>query len=202
MLHKNIFGGYKNRMSPTPYSPSFYRTLLEQHISDEGILTHCVATQSKAIYIAQQVAQYLPVDISLVSAGALLHDIGRSETHDVTHGAVGGRILSEEGCPVTIIRVVERHVLGGFTANEASLIGLPNRSFLPVSLEERIVCVADKLGVYHWRGIDILSGWIPKIQERFSELRRRYGVVEPYLTSMQRVKEYATSIIRTISVND
>lgn len=181
---------------------SFYRTLLKHYVSDKGVLEHCIATQSKALYIAQKISQNLSVDISIVSAGALLHDIGRAKTHGITHGVVSGRILLKEGLPIEIIRVVERHVLGGFTASEAKLIGLPNRSFLPVTLEEKIVCVADKLGVYHWQGIDVLSDWIPKIEERFSKLKRKYGVSEPYLTSMRRVMEYTALLTRTISDTD
>ncbi len=131
----------------------------------------------------------------VVSAGALLHDIERTKTQDITHGVVGGLILLEEGCTLKVIRVVERHVLGGFTAREASLIGLPSRSFLPETWEEKIVCVADKLGLYHWDGIDALSQWVPKVQKRVSRLQQRYGEGEPYKASMQRVVQHTKSLI-------
>jgi uncharacterized protein len=100
-------------------------SLLEYHISDKHIIKHCKATQYKAVYIAQMVSTHLSIDTALVSIGALLHDIGRAQIHDVTHGLIGGQILLEEGYSNQLVRVVECHVLGGFTASEASLIGLP-----------------------------------------------------------------------------
>ncbi|MFX1473924.1 MAG: HDIG domain-containing metalloprotein [Promethearchaeota archaeon] len=106
---------------------------MKYHISDKQILKHCEATQYKAVYIAQMVSTCLSIDTALVSIGALLHDIGRAQVHDITHGVIGGQILLEEGYSNQVVRVVERHVLGGFTTSEASLIGLPHRSFLPVT---------------------------------------------------------------------
>lgn len=178
--------------------PKCYRNLLEHYVYDKRVLKHCLATQSKAVYIAEKISQYIEVDIALVSIGAFLHDIGRAQTHDVTHGMIGGLILHKEECSGEVIRVVERHVLGGFTALEAKLVGLPHRSFLPETWEEKIVCVADKLGLYHWGGINSLSQWIPKVRNRVSKLLNRYGEDEPYKASMQRVLQYTRSLIRKI----
>lgn len=173
--------------------------LLKHHISDKQVLKHCTATQYKAVYIAQMVSMHLPIDMALVGVGALLHDIGRAQVHDVTHGVIGGQILLKEGYSKQVIRVAERHVLGGFTAREASLIGLPRRSFLPVTWEEKIVCVADKLGRYFWGGIDVPLNWLSKVQKRCDRLRHRYGKDEPFQESMRRVEQYTRSLIQLVN---
>jgi uncharacterized protein (TIGR00295 family) len=87
----------------------------------------------------------LKVDLKLVEAGALLHDIGRSKTNAVDHGLVGGQIAEQEGLPEPVVRIIKRHVGGGITAEEAALFGWPQNVYVPLSLEEKIVSYADKL---------------------------------------------------------
>jgi uncharacterized protein len=172
------------------------RDLLRQYIEDVGIQQHCEATYRKAHQIAQILSVKITVDFELIGVGALLHDIGRARTHDVTHGFVGGQILELYDYSPAIVNIVERHVLGGFTAEEAVLVGLPERSFVPDSWEEKIVCVADKLGLYDWEGIDQPQSWLEMMENRFSELRRRYSITEPYQSSMERAKQFAIAMIR------
>jgi uncharacterized protein len=172
------------------------QALLGQYIEDDEIQKHCEATQRKALLIAQQLSMKVTVNFDLVKIGALLHDIGRARTHDVTHGFVGGQILELYDYSPAIVKIVERHVLGGFSADEAVLVGLPERSFVPETWEEKIVCVADKLGIYDWDGIGQPQNWLDKMEDRFLELRKRYEVREPYLSSMERAKHFAAAMIR------
>ena len=157
-----------------------------------------MATQRKALRIVSLVDDALHVDRNLVNVGALLHDIGRALVHDITHGFRGANILRQKGFPEQVALVVERHVLGGFTASEARRIGLPPRSFLPTSWEEKIVCVADKLGHFWWPGINDPTRWLSKVQERFSALRRMYGGGEPYETSMRRAEQYTMELVHLV----
>jgi uncharacterized protein len=85
------------------------------------------------------------VDQKLVEIGALLHDLGRSETHDVDHSAVGGKIARQLGLPEKIARIVERHIGAGIPKLEAEELGLPEGIYTPITLEEKIVTYADKL---------------------------------------------------------
>jgi uncharacterized protein len=85
------------------------------------------------------------VDLALVEAGALLHDMGRGVTHGVAHGAVGGELARGLGLPLAVVRIVERHVGAGIPAGEAAELGLPVGVYMPESLEEKVVCYADKL---------------------------------------------------------
>ena len=81
----------------------------------------------------------------LVEAGALLHDIGRSKTHGIKHGVKGAKIAKKLGLSENIIKIIERHIGAGLPAEEARKLGLPNRDFIPETLEEKIVCHSDNL---------------------------------------------------------
>lgn len=99
-----------------------------------------------ALRIANQlIFRGYEVDIRLVEAGALLHDIGRSRSHEVDHAVVGAGIARELGLPEELVLVIERHIGAGIPEDEARELGLPERSYVPVSLEEKIVSYADKL---------------------------------------------------------
>ena len=84
----------------------------------------------------------LPVDVQFVEEAAMLHDIGiyRCDAPGIhchgiepylRHGPIGGEILRAEGLP-RHARVAERH----------TGTGLPG--FEPETLEEQIICYADK----------------------------------------------------------
>ena len=85
------------------------------------------------------------MDMRLVEAGALLHDIGRSRTHDVDHAIVGAEIAREMGLPEELVNIIEVHIGAGIPADEAVELGLPERHYFPETLEEKIVAYADKL---------------------------------------------------------
>lgn len=85
------------------------------------------------------------IDVGLVQAGALLHDIGRSKTHTIRHATVGADLLRARGLPEPLVLCVERHTGGGIDREEARSLGLPERDYNPRSLEEKIVCHADNL---------------------------------------------------------
>jgi len=81
----------------------------------------------------------------LVEAGALLHDIGRSRTHDVDHAIVGAEIAREMGMPEELVNIIEAHIGAGIPADEAVELGLPEKHYFAETLEEKIVAYADKL---------------------------------------------------------
>ena len=87
----------------------------------------------------------LNVDIELVRVGALLHDIGRSRTHNVHHAIIGAKIARSLGLPKPVISIIERHVGGGISIREAERLGWPVKGYIPQTLEEKIVTYADKL---------------------------------------------------------
>lgn len=87
---------------------------------------------------------------------AMLHDIGIIRTDApgikcfgtepyICHGLIGGEILRQEGLPQHA-RVAERHTGTGLTKEmiEQQHLPLPNRDFTPETMEEQVVCYADK----------------------------------------------------------
>lgn len=96
----------------------------------------------------------IEVDMALVEAGALLHDLGRSKTHGIRHGVVGGRLAREKGLPAPVVNIIERHIGAGIPVEEAEGLGLPRGNYVPETAEEKIVTYADKL-VEGGREVDI-----------------------------------------------
>ena len=115
--------------------------LLKKCGCSEEVIKHCLAVRDVAVKIAKKAN----ADVKLVEAGALLHDIGRSITHDTPHVIKGGKIAKKLDLPEEIVRIIERHIGAGLPAKEAKKLGLPERDFLPETLEEKIVCHADSL---------------------------------------------------------
>ena len=86
----------------------------------------------------------------------MLHDIGILFTDApdigcygsrsyICHGYMGRELLEDEGLPGHAL-VCERHVCAGLSANDILKHGLPlpARDMLPLTLEEKIICYADK----------------------------------------------------------
>jgi len=119
--------------------------LLLKYKLPKNVVAHSKKVAKIAVEIARELKRNgFEVDLEFVERGALLHDIGRSATHGLEHGYFGGKILRKEGAGERIARVVERHVLGGISKEEAERMGLPARNFIPETVEEKIVCYADK----------------------------------------------------------
>ncbi len=107
---------------------------------------HCRAVADFAEEIAKACEKKgLRVNVELVRIGALLHDVGRTKTHNVDHAIVGAQIAQEWNLPDEVVSIIERHVGGGITEGEARKLGWPVKSYIPESIEERIVAYADKL---------------------------------------------------------
>ena len=116
---------------------------------------HGEQVTDKALAAAGTVAHLRP-DLDFIRSAAMLHDIGICLTHApglgchgtepyVRHGVLGRELLERLGLPRHAL-VCERHVGAGISAADVRRfeLPLPARDMLPVSLEEQIVCYADK----------------------------------------------------------
>jgi uncharacterized protein len=121
--------------------------LLHESQCSAKVIKHCKAVAKVALETAEACKKRgFNVDLELVEIGALLHDIGRSKTHTVHHAIVGVEIAQAAGLPESVISIIRRHVGGGITVTEARELGWPSgESYVPLTLEEKIVCYADKL---------------------------------------------------------
>jgi uncharacterized protein len=96
------------------------------------------------------------VDINLVRAGSLLHDIGVYRLYDdagqldhanyLRHGVLGHELLLEEGFPEEICRFASCHTGVGLSREDVIRQGLPlpPADYLAETGEEKLVMYADK----------------------------------------------------------
>jgi len=120
--------------------------LHRKHGSNEVIIRHCATVASVASIIASALKQRgKEIDVQATVAGALLHDIGRSRVQTVRHGLEGSELLEADGVDEAIVQIVRRHVGAGLSPEEAKRLGLPGLDYIPRTLEERVVCFADKM---------------------------------------------------------
>lgn len=142
--------------APEPLWQPFF----ERYYADNEALRHILVTHSRSVADkALEVARCHPeleVDLQFLEEAAMLHDIGVFLTNApgihcfgcepyIRHGLIGANLLRRHGLP-RHARVAERHTGTGLTAQaivEQSL-PLPVRDFLPETIEEQIVCYADK----------------------------------------------------------
>lgn len=114
--------------------------------SSERIIEHCRLVARVSVILSEAIVKNArPFNAKAVLAGALLHDIGRTRTHEVGHGWIGAKILEEEGVNQVVVEIVRRHVGAGISPEEAEKLGFPQGDYIPRTLEQRVVCFADKM---------------------------------------------------------
>jgi uncharacterized protein len=133
--------------------------LHEKHAPTPGALelvyTHCVIVCAIAEQLCSRPGAGLGVDIGLVRAGSLLHDIGVYRLYDDTgdldqgnyirHGVLGYELLREEGLPEAICRFASHHIGVGISRDDvlAQHLPIPPADYLAETGEERLVMYAD-----------------------------------------------------------
>lgn len=145
--------------------------LLEKENTPENVIEHSKAVLKKAMKIA---ANFDNADKDLIRKGALLHDIGRSKTHGITHAIVGAEIAKGYGYPQDVLNIIERHIGAGITEEEAVKLGLPKNSYLPETIEEKIVAHADNLvsGSEEVNLDFVIEKWKRRIQDSEDNIER------------------------------
>lgn len=145
--------------------------LLKKEHTPDNVIEHCQAVYKKAMKIA---ANFDNVDKNLIRKGALLHDIGRSKTHGITHAIRGVEIARQYGYSDDVLNIIERHIGAGITPEEALKLGLPEKSYVPETLEEKIVAHADNL-VSGSEEVDIdfvIEKWKRNIEDSDDNIKR------------------------------
>lgn len=127
--------------------PKLVEEIWEKYELENSVREHCKRVAEIAMKIAERIEENgVKVDKEAVFLGALLHDIGRALTHDpFQHFLKSAEILRKEGVDEKIVKIAERHFSAGMTADEAKRLGLPEKDYLPQTLEEKIVSFADNL---------------------------------------------------------
>ncbi len=110
-----------------------------------GVVRHCTSVARIALGMAQKAKLGNNVDLNLIEIGALLHDLGRSQTATVRHGVLGAEIARKLNLDEALVNIITHHIGAGIPFEEAEGLGLPPQDYLPRTPEEKIVCYADKL---------------------------------------------------------
>ena len=152
------------------------------------LVEHGRQVAQKARAVAAKVSTLRP-DLEFIETAAMLHDIGIFLTRTpqfgcfgkhpyICHGILGGELLKEKG-QSELALVCERHVGVGISKEDIQRhnLPLPNRDMIPISIEEQIICYADKFFSKNGNGrtakkstaeiIDNLSRYGPDKVERF-----------------------------------
>jgi uncharacterized protein len=120
--------------------------LLNKNQCPLQVIRHCIAVADLALETATKLeAEGIKIDLQLVEAGALLHDLGRSKNQTVNHALVGAEMAKSQNLPESVVKIIKRHVGGGITDKEAEKFGWPKDKYIPQTLEEKVVSYADKL---------------------------------------------------------
>lgn len=119
------------------------------------LVKHCCQVRDKALEVVDKHPEF-GADRQFVAEAAMLHDIGIYltdapeidcfGTHKyIEHGYLGSEIVAHEGYPVHAL-VCERHTGLGLSLEwiENRNLPVPHRDMRPVSIEEQIICYADK----------------------------------------------------------
>lgn len=115
--------------------------LLREHGCNDDVIRHCLAVAELAVKMARR----CEADVQLVEVGALLHDLGRCESHGIDHAVRGAKLAKSEKLPDEVVKIIERHIGAGIVRSEAKGLGLPAKDYVPETLEEKIVSHADNL---------------------------------------------------------
>ena len=121
----------------------------------EIVRRHGAQVAARALEIAAGLDR-VQVDTTFVHEAAMLHDIGivmtatpqldcRGDQPYIHHGILGRRMLEEQGLPRHGL-VCERHVGVGITIEDirTHALPLPLRDMRPATIEEELICYADK----------------------------------------------------------
>jgi uncharacterized protein len=120
-------------------------SILQKNKCSPEVIAHCQAVASLALELTEKIkTKKYSIDVALIEAGALLHDLGRAKTHSVHHAIEGMQLAQAENLPDSIVCIIKRHVGAGITVEEAEELNWPKDSYIPQTLEEKIVCYADK----------------------------------------------------------
>jgi uncharacterized protein len=153
-----------------------------------NVIEHCEAVARLAVQIAEKcLINGVAVNVQLVHVGAILHDIGRSKTHKVHHAIIGAEIARSLGLPEEIALIIERHVGGGITSDEAIKLGWPNKNYVPETIEEKIVSYADKL----IEGSKIIS-----IEESIKRFKKELGADHPAIERIMNLHREISALCK------
>lgn len=154
-------------MIPTPEE---CLQILKSHQVPEHIIRHSQIVYQIALYLGRELNKNEEaLNLPLIAAGALLHDIAKIGEDD--HSRAGAKILIRLGYP-EIAEIVRQHVI--LDQSEIEKISEP--------------------AVVHYADKRVKHTTIVSLEERFDDLRLRYGKTPEALAWLNRLQETTRAI--------
>ena len=137
-----------------------YQKIIDKYYTEDNalkalLIKHSRQVADRCLTVCERHPE-LELNRDFLEEAAMLHDIGirwchapsiccEGEEPYIRHGLIGGKILREEGLP-RHARVCERHTGTGLTIEQITRqqLPLPEEDFTPQTLEEQLICYADK----------------------------------------------------------
>ena len=176
---------HRLNQNPLEIIDQFYE---RESLAHRILVAHGRLVAKKALAVAASVAHLNP-DERFIHEAALLHDIGmvftdspklgcRGRQPYVCHGVLGRELLENIGLHRHAL-VCERHVGVGISREDIrrQQLPLPDRDMQPQSLEEKIICFADKFYSKNgrWAGKEkSVEQIVKKLGEYGSDKARRF----------------------------
>ncbi len=163
------------------------------------LVTHSRQVAQQAILLARRYMERHPdctVDLQFIQEAAMLHDIAVFKTNApgigcygdqpyIRHGVLGRELLDSLGLPRHAL-VCERHTGSGISAIDIARqhLDLPERDMLPVTIEEKVICYADKFysksHIHRMKSLakarKSLAKFGPDTSQRFEQLIEQFGL--------------------------
>ncbi|GHV50540.1 phosphohydrolase [Bacteroidia bacterium] len=172
-----IFARKNSLMNPLEIIDKYYAKGAE---AGRILIRHSEDVARKALRIARLHPE-MNLDLRFIEEAAMLHDIGiflchapeigcHGEAGYICHGYLGAGLMRGEGYPRHAL-VCERHTGAGITLGEIQSrnLPLPHRDMLPLSLEEQLICYADKFFSKNHLGIEKPVGKIQQSLSKYGE---------------------------------
>ncbi len=137
-----------------------HNQIIDKYYPEDNALRHILITHStlvmqRAVRICDAHPE-LGINRQFVIEAAMLHDIGifrcnapsiycMGDAPYICHGYIGAQLMRTEGYPKHA-RVCEHHTGAGLTRRDivSQHLPLPEQNFLPETIEEKLICYADK----------------------------------------------------------
>ncbi|MEA3476715.1 MAG: HD domain-containing protein [Bacteroidota bacterium] len=145
------------------------------------LVQHSLSVTHLALRIARH-NKHLDPDLEIIELASMLHDIGIYKTRApeigchgdlpyICHGYIGRELLEKEGLTV-IAPICERHIGVGITKQDILDYNfpVPLRNMVPISIEEKIICYADKFYSKNTKHLDV-----PKPTDKILKKLTKYG---------------------------
>ncbi len=139
-----------------------------------------------ATYIGRLLSMYgQPLDISLIEAGGLLHDIGKTESlvTGINHAKRGAEMVKDAGFD-ELVPIVENHIR---------------------LLDEELKEPLDEVKIVNYADKRVLHDRIVTLEHRFEDLRKRYGDTpekKNWISAMEvKMKKLESKIFRPLPIS-